>query len=179
MKGGFGPLFVLVPHAPSLAVNAVQASLERRGSGLGVRYVLEGKLEELRLSPPRGAELWQHTCFEIFIAAQGMQGYCEFNFSPGGDWAAYSFARYREGVRLHDQALDPQVASHTQGNRLELEALVPLGHLSISGDLSVGLSAVVETREGELAYWALRHPPGPPDFHHPDCFAARIDAARN
>lgn len=34
----------------------------------------------------------------------------------------------------------------------------------------VGLSAVIESTEGEISYWALAHRPGRADFHHPDCF---------
>ena len=32
---------------------------------------------------------------------------------------------------------------------------------------------VVETRDGDLSYWALRHVAGRPDFHHPHAFAVR------
>lgn len=39
-----------------------------------------------------------------------------------------------------------------------------------------GLSAVVEETDGTKSYWALRHPPGVPDFHHPDCFALELPA---
>jgi hypothetical protein len=39
----------------------------------------------------------------------------------------------------------------------------------------LGLSAVIEDLDGVLSYWALRHPPGKPDFHHPDTFALEID----
>ena len=42
--------------------------------------------------------------------------------------------------------------------------------------LSIGLSAVIEETDGTKSYWALRHPPGPPDFHHPDCFALELPA---
>lgn len=38
----------------------------------------------------------------------------------------------------------------------------------------VGLCAVIEETDGTKSYWALRHPPGPPDFHHPDCFALTL-----
>ena len=43
-------------------------------------------------------------------------------------------------------------------------------------DAAIALSAVIEETDGTKSYWALRHPPGPPDFHHPDCFALRIPA---
>ena len=37
-------------------------------------------------------------------------------------------------------------------------------------DLKLALTAVVEDGSGRLSYWALRHAPGKPDFHHPDGF---------
>jgi hypothetical protein len=41
--------------------------------------------------------------------------------------------------------------------------------------IRLGLSAVVEATDGGLSYWALRHPPGKPDFHHIDAFALQLD----
>ena len=28
--------------------------------------------------------------------------------------------------------------------------------------------------DGGISYWALAHPPGKPDFHHPDSFALTL-----
>ena len=39
------------------------------------------------------------------------------------------------------------------------------------GELILGLTAVVENKDGSHRYWALRHPAGQPDFHHRDGFA--------
>ena len=40
---------------------------------------------------------------------------------------------------------------------------------------ALGLSAVLEEKDGTKSYWALAHPSGDkPDFHHPACFAARL-----
>jgi hypothetical protein len=44
--------------------------------------------------------------------------------------------------------------------------------------LAVALSAVVEERDGTLSYWARRHPPGRPDFHHAEAFADRLEPPR-
>jgi hypothetical protein len=33
---------------------------------------------------------------------------------------------------------------------------------------------VIEAADGSLSYWALRHPPGKPDFHHRDAFALEL-----
>ena len=41
--------------------------------------------------------------------------------------------------------------------------------------LRLALSAVVEADDGTLSYWALRHPPGRPDFHHADGFVLRLE----
>jgi hypothetical protein len=180
MKGGFGPLFVLLPHGADDAGCSVHAGLNRLPGGtLEVRYVLAGNLSGLRIDPPRTGELWQHTCFEIFIAPRGMPSYYEFNFSPAGDWAAHAFSRYRQGARLADAALDPQLAVRSSSERLELDARVALDRLHLSGELDIGLSAVIEAADGALSYWALRHPPGKPDFHHADAFALKVDAVRN
>jgi hypothetical protein len=35
---------------------------------------------------------------------------------------------------------------------------------------------VIEEKSGLLSYWALKHPPGKPDFHHPDAFALEVEA---
>ena len=42
--------------------------------------------------------------------------------------------------------------------------------------VKIALSAVIEETDGTKSYWALRHPPGAPDFHHPDCFALTLEA---
>jgi hypothetical protein len=34
---------------------------------------------------------------------------------------------------------------------------------------------VVEDEHGALSYWALKHAPGKPDFHHPDSLALRVE----
>jgi hypothetical protein len=39
-----------------------------------------------------------------------------------------------------------------------------------SGSWVAGISAIIEEADGTKSHWALAHPPGEPDFHHPDCF---------
>jgi len=59
---------------------------------------------------------------------------------------------------------------------LELAATVHLAGtpLGSSPALRVALAAVIEEQDGRLAYWALRHPPGNPDFHHPESFTLEL-----
>jgi hypothetical protein len=173
----------LVPH-PSTPERAwrVAAWAERTPGGeLQLRYLLEGVVAGVRIPPPgalrRGERLWEHTCFEAFVAAEGKPGYVELNFSPSREWAAYAFARYREGGPLTDSRVAPQIVVRAESDGLALDVLVALQELSVSypdAALRIGLAAVVETTNGRLSYWALAHPPGKPDFHRPEGFALRV-----
>ena len=158
------------PAAPCEPLRGIQVFLSRAADGrLEVKYLLEGDIERLRIPARSAGPLWQHTCCEIFVAREGQGGYDEYNFSPSGEWAAFTFVGYREGsARVIP---DPGIAVTRDASRLQLVARVPPGYRE---RLKVGLSAVVEDADGALSYWALRHPPGKPDFHHPTTFALEL-----
>jgi hypothetical protein len=124
-------------------------------------------------SPRRADRLWRHTCFEAFVMEGEGPEYREFNFSPSGEWAVYDFRGYREGDVLENE-LAPGMVVHKSMDRLELGAEIGQGLLPHGRPLRLGLSAIVEDAGGLLSYWALRHPPGRPDFHHRDAFALQI-----
>jgi hypothetical protein len=147
------------------------------GNRLRIEYVAVGAVERIKLPPPGSAVrregLWQTTCFELF-AREEDAAYREFNFAPSGEWAAYRFDDYRTGMT--DLALPAPRIERTIGERrlavtVEMDAGAVLRH---GGALA--LSAVVEDVDGAKSYWALQHPSGPPDFHHPDCFALSLEA---
>lgn len=157
-------------------MRGVRARVARRGAEvLEVSYAIEGELARLRIPaprPPRFAEgLWRHSCCELFVARKGERSYREYNFSPSGEWAAYAFTGYREGAPLSGETLDPAIKVRTGACALEIDASVACA----PGKLQLGLSAVIEEADGALSYWALRHAPGRPDFHHPDAFALELD----
>jgi hypothetical protein len=58
---------------------------------------------------------------------------------------------------------------------LEIAVMLPLDQEE--GLSKLGLSAVIEEKDGTLSYWALAHPPGRADFHDPACFALELPAA--
>jgi hypothetical protein len=149
---------------------------------LAVAFSLEGQIDVLRIppaqSPRRSDLLWLHTCFEAFVALPGEPGYRELNFAPSGEWAAYGFRRYRERVPL-DWEPDPVIVVCRTRTRLELSATVRLFGPALPpprAPLRFALSAVIEGLDGKLSFWALKHPPGKPDFHHPDAFALELGA---
>lgn len=162
------------PESRGDAVSSVEARMTRRLKELAVTYVIKGHIERLRLPQPRSPRfadgLWRHTCCEIFVAHAGSPAYHEFNFSPSGEWAAYAFSSYRKGVPLGDEALNPRIEVRTATDRLELDALIGCD----PGTVAVGLSAVIEELDGSISYWALRHAPGKPDFHHSGAFALEL-----
>ena len=106
------------------------------------------------------------------MAGEG-PGYLEFNFSPSGEWAVYAFRGYRDRGELEIE-LTPGIVVRKSVDRLELGAVICRDFIPQGGPLRLGLSAVVEDTEGVLSYWALRHPPGRPDFHHTDSFALQL-----
>jgi hypothetical protein len=111
------------------------------------------------------------------VSAKGKTPYYEFNFSPSREWAAYAFRSYRDGQLFEDDALAPGIAVQIAGNSLDLNAIIPLKSLPTlqsSMRLRLALSAVIEENDGMRSYWALKHPAGEPDFHHPDAFALEI-----
>jgi hypothetical protein len=157
---------------------AVDASCDKQGQ-MWLRYHVECDLESLQLpnevDPGRSDDLWKTTCFEAFIANDSKK-YAELNFAPSSLWAAYIFDGYRVGMRPLQLPCDPVIGLDASDSHFALEADLRLPTMWAGHDLRLALSAVIEEIDGTKSYWALAHPAGPPDFHHPDCFALTLDA---
>jgi hypothetical protein len=145
------------------------------------QYVLRAEMPRIRVPSPqppgRSNGLWKHTCFEAFIAVADTPGYYELNFSPSGQWAVYTFSGYRSGMSPTDVSAPPELDIRRFDDRLELDAPIQMSDLIASKGartLKLALSAVVEDDSGTLSYWALKHAPGKPDFHHPDGFVLEL-----
>lgn len=174
-------------HPGSLcpAVTSIEADVARpRAGSLVLSYVVTGAIAGLRVppvaAPSRADELWRHTCFEAFIRATGGSAYYEFNLSPSTQWAAYRFDDYRTGMHAASEARVVEIDVPSGPERLALRAELELGRppeLSGTAVWHLGLSAVIEDVDGRISYWALTHPEGRPDFHHPDCFALKFPQA--
>ena len=170
------------PHSPSRAVETIEVEAVRIAERkLSLHYAVHGDLARISIPAPAtpriGWKLWRHTCCEVFLRADEAEAYYEFNFSPSGEWVAYAFTRYREGAALTDDSLDPQVVLESRPGRLDLYALVDLprlGRAYARGPLRLGLAVIIEEHDGGQSYWALRHAPGKPDFHHRDAFALEL-----
>ncbi|QHL91456.1 hypothetical protein GVO57_12365 [Sphingomonas changnyeongensis] len=186
------------PETPSAAVRAVVVTLDAgagmaggadragradRAGGVSAdgpwrlcwRVVAAARLIVPDPAPPlRTDGLWRMTCMEVFVRPAGQQGYMEVNLSPSGAWAAYRFDAPRAGMRDLD-CPPPRIAARFDGDDFVLEAELapPPG----DGPFDIALSCVIVEQGGITSYWALAHPPGRPDFHHPCCFARRLPPA--
>jgi hypothetical protein len=163
----------LHPDSLCAAATRIEADIARPRPGtLILSYVVSGRISDLRMppvmAPARTDELWHHTCFEAFVRPSTGPAYCEFNFSPSTQWAAYGFDSYRSGMRVATEVGAPRIEVRSTADSYTLQAALELD--GISFPLHLGLSAVLEETNGRKSYWALTHPPGKPDFHHSDCF---------
>ena len=165
----------LVPHPdhPPLTASEVQVKVLA-----GIAHVLltysvlraDKVLPQPCLAAKRTDGLWRTTCFELFLRLDDRR-YVEFNFSPSTRWAAYGFSDYRAGMSPLPCDVDPVIERLHDGIEVDCD----LGGLP-SGALAMSLSAVIEEEGGVKSFWALTHAPGPPDFHNPACFTARLPA---
>lgn len=168
----------LHPDSVCESLISIEVDIVRTGAGvLGLRYVVSGHMPGVvvpgHAPSMRADRLWEHSCFEAFLSDDEGEGYTELNVSPSTEWAGYRFTSYRS-ERKEAMLPPPRIEVELSDHRLELRVAL---RLRPSGPRRLGLSAVIEEEGGRLSYWALAHPPGKPDFHHPDCFALELPAA--
>ena len=171
-------------HPDSLCAAATRVNVDAAWlttGRLALSYTVIGTIGDLlipaAIASSRADELWRHTCFEAFIRGAWDDSYYEFNFAPSSEWAAYRFDGYRSGMSVADEFSAPKIEVESTPKQYTLRALLDLSGWPTSSDWRLGLSAVIEDMNGSKSYWALAHPPGKPDFHHSDCFAAELSSA--
>ncbi len=167
------------PETPSLNVKRIDVWVALRDPcAPEVVFRVCGTIDEIRFAaaanPEFADELWRTTCFEVFSKGEDAAlGYDEVNLSSSGAWASYSFSSYRVGMQPL-RTLPPDIRTRRSTSQFELVADV--GLINSGPPWHIALSAIIEETDGTKSYWALKHPPGPPDFHHPDCFALTLAA---
>jgi hypothetical protein len=172
------------PTTPCEAIRRFTVTVDPQSPDeLRIRYRIEGDIGRLRLPVPGPARrrdgLWQHSCFEAFLRPDARNDYCEFNFAPSGDWAAYRFGARRE-QRTSPDLRPPLLSFSRHAVHCDLTAdvsLASLPELSAADALHAGLCAVIETDDGRLSCWAIAHGGERPDFHDPATFTLRVARA--
>ena len=131
---------------------------------------LEAPLKDLLIPAPskneRKDRLWEHTCFEIFLGREDRPEYWEFNLSPSGDWNVYAFSGYREGMKRETSyQFLPFEAQIIPEKKLRLAVTIDLNRIPGFSNFDIGISAILEQKDGAISYWALSHTGKVPDFH--------------
>ena len=170
--------FALFPFfAPGIPVLSLTGSLTLQNNDLQLHYSLDGEIEKILLPPAsphpgRKDELWRATCFECFLAIKGKPAYWEFNLSPSGDWNVYRMDAYRRvGFREETAISRMSFVFKKDSGRIGLDASVDLTPIVQSSDeVEIGLTAILQTIDGDETYWALAHPAPHADFHLRDSF---------
>ena len=174
-------LLVAHPDHPPAGVSQVEARIIGADDHwLRARWRIEGT-QQLVVPPFAGKgrtdELWQTTCFELFLKPLGGEVYLELNLSPSERWNAYDFDSHRTGMRERPFPHEPECTLRQGSHFAIFDAAIPLAGLP-DHDCAMGLCAVLEEKGGIVSYWALAHPAGKPDFHAPACFTLALPAPR-
>ncbi|MBS1174198.1 MAG: hypothetical protein H6R05_329 [Burkholderiaceae bacterium] len=165
---------VLHPHPAQLPATDIQvkAGIVYTDDALVFSYQCRqqsdddmGVLLPTPVVPTACDNLWQHTCCEAFIGAKDAEAYLEFNFSPSGCWAVYRFDGYRVRDESYVCRFAPNIELRQLSDGFELTAKISSEVLPQTTSWLVGLTAVIETTDGQTTYWALRHDAPQPDFH--------------
>ena len=179
--------YTLVRHPASTSsiAETIEVQIEWRARDrIWLRYHAEVLLGDLSLPEPvvhpeRRDGLWRDTCFELFLREPGERRYYEFNFSTARHWAAYGFDDIRRGRNDLPMVHPPMVFLDLGESHCALEATVNLPAELAGAAFDAALSAVLREKAGGIAYWALAHPAGKPDFHDPASFAAELPLPRS
>lgn len=166
------------PNIPEIKING---AIDRRNNVLLVDYHLTGNMQEI-LFPPLSAhterkdDLWKATCFEFFLAVPNDPQYWEFNMSPSGNWNIYQMSAYRRvGFREEVSIKHLSFSFRCEPDDVIVDATVDLDPIiSSKSEIQVGITCVIQLKDGHESYWALAHPKPQADFHLRESFALTL-----
>ncbi|MBE9028444.1 DOMON-like domain-containing protein [filamentous cyanobacterium LEGE 11480] len=169
------------PDATGLPAIQISGTVARSANNqLTIDYKLEGAVNQIQLPSPnpeplRRWELWETTCFELFIGCPETLNYWEFNFSPNGNWNAFALENYRKGIREESQIEQVNTIARNDSAGFQLETTIPLEPI-VPADQSIELSitAVIETQEKNISFWATKHCSPEADFHQRNSFTIQL-----
>lgn len=162
----------------------LHVTLERKNKGLSIKYQLQSDINQLLIPKNQGSterkdQLWQHTCFELFLRDNRQpERYWEFNFSPSGEWNAYQFQGYRQKMQTAKGYQHLMIDCQLTPEEFILSTDIPFPIEWLKSDtplIALNLTAVLEDKQNKISYWALQQATPQADFHAPHCFIALTD----
>jgi hypothetical protein len=183
----FGLHFQLRPFIFRSSTEELSLSgfIARKAGSLLIENVVRGPLELIHWpSTPmisgRCHELWRHSCFEVFFGIKGEPAYWEVNLCLRGCWNAYRFDGYRSGMQEEGAFAQPLCHVVEDNDVLSLTCSIDLNAIvDDSAELEVGLSSVIEAKDGTIDYWAIEHYGPVPDFHNRQSFSVVLPGSKN
>ena len=177
-------ILILQPFATDTAPKGVSitANVSRNANMLAVQFSLADlqssvMIQPCATAPARRDNLWQATCFEFFLSQKNSPAYWEFNLSPSGDWNIYHFNAYRQGLREEKAFSVLPFSVEQSANYLALSLSIDLSPIVASEkSVDLGITAVIQTKRGDISYWALNHCGDKPDFHLRESFLVSCGA---
>ncbi|MCU0551486.1 MAG: DOMON-like domain-containing protein [Leptolyngbya sp. Prado105] len=168
--------FVLAPFDIALGLE-LTGDIARTENRLRLHYDLFDEFSEVVIpaahSPQRRNNLWQTTCFEFFLGVQNSPQYWEFNLSPSGDWNVYRFESYRTGMQeeltLTQLPFEFDAIEKSCTIDFDLSPIIQADQL-----LNVSITAVIQTLDEQITYWAIQHCGAEADFHLRESFVLDI-----
>lgn len=151
----------------------VEANLSKQSEKLlRVEFNIEGPTDLIRWpmlsdrSPQRKDELWKTTCLEVFISCgkENFGTYHEFNCATNGDWNAYDFSSYRQGMTASPNL--SVAVKQIQSTRMHRTFAIEIDGISTHEIKAYNLTMVMEFTNQEKSYWAAQHPLANADFHN-------------
>jgi hypothetical protein len=99
----------LQAFSPTSLIQSLHCDVRWTQQTLHLEYQLVAEFAALHWPPPaakpqRRMALWEHTCFECFVADSTTTGYTEVNVAPSGDWNCFDFQAYRLGMQASSSA---------------------------------------------------------------------------
>ena len=173
--------FALIPYpAPEIPAIEITGTVTRQANILSIHYSVCGEIENILVPEPstssRKDDLWKATCFEFFIAVKDQPHYWEFNMSPTSEWNVYAMDAYRQANMREELAftqLPFEFRKTNEGISLDISVnLNPI--LQPDQVLQIGITTIIQTRDGNEIYWALAHPGVQTDFHLRESFVINI-----
>lgn len=166
-------------HQASLPIDIHCTGKTVGQSAIDICFNLHGDLANILFDPPvenhqRTDNLWQRTCFELFVKNDNDPNYWEYNLSPSGNWAIYGFSNYRQGKFDELSIANPVITTNGETHQFTLNCQLPLPAALTGKNLKIGLSAVVQDKNGDIYYYALEHTRKQADFHAAESFTLTI-----
>jgi hypothetical protein len=164
--------------APDIEITGV---VTRDRQQLNLVYMVSGAIDRIQLPalnphPNRQWELWETTCFECFFGVPDELNYWELNLAPNGNWNAFGLLNYRAGIAEAAAIASVVITTDRTDDRFTLSATIPLGAIvPARKTLEMSVTAVIQTQDQAISYWAIAHCGSEADFHRRDSFVLTLD----